>query len=710
MAALVPTVPAVAESALTSETQLLLDLLKTQVYYDNDPKQFDEVAKVAIGMVKQCLLDNKSCGSDDVTVEGLIIASMMALEDDAVIDHLRITDKQLKAVFNTNGARLPTKRQIIHSKIAYHKYRYKTVTSLKRKYDLTPTSSTALATSAEPTTTMVTRSNNKSSIHLAYKLLVKSVASKYDYDYASGIPYNFGRYNCVDESKRSSFTMGSVIGRGSYGKVSKAIRLAPPSSPLPNALAIKMMDLEWKITKGISPFQLREISSHLALTATGSPSIIPLQEVLLRRYDHVNQMQLGMVMPLADSDLGKVMDSPLWNFDCFNPLCKEIKALRFKWSRAAHKAVTTVHDNGFIHADVKPCNFFLKDGKLMLGDCGLMEKIKGERVSELFSIVTMNYRSIGLLSEVQRNYSIDIDKFSLAIVKMEIYLGFNPMGRNFSVSGDALSRRFLTILLDILRVDPSIVDKVAATAVASGNDDTKSAEESDDDDDDRDCLLNENHGSIVAHAIFEAQKELGYSPPRSFEELDYPNKQLLKMFYYTEQEYKKIWSEIDELLHSAIMKPLTPEPARPTKDESEALFAQLQQLLPVQLQKARFVLTSSMMGYGKLVEKVVEKIKLISTISHEINRVMLLWVKNFDRFETAVNSDLILKKQMASNVNLTGMDRDHFTLLAMLRLICKYNNVSGSKINNGLSVEWCELITKHEDAILAYFDLNIQLE
>ena len=116
-----------------------------------------------------------------------------------------------------------------------------------------------------------------------------------------------------------------------------------------------------------------------------------------------NELVLTVTMPLADGTL----------FD----ITHVDKACVFKQSL---QALQFIHSRGIIHADIKPSNMLLKDGRLMLTDFGL-SILDASALSDEDSdtVVTMWYKCPELLRNRFPRRIEQIDTWALAVVAWE---------------------------------------------------------------------------------------------------------------------------------------------------------------------------------------------------------------------------------------------------------------------------------------------------
>ena len=133
--------------------------------------------------------------------------------------------------------------------------------------------------------------------------------------------------------------LGRLLGEGSYGKVYQ-IKGKP--------LAIKYIQSSFR--NG-----LRELGELNNLKRFDHPNILKCAGFT------VDKFQLGIVLPLATSDMSKI------------PKGTGIDTIT-EWFYQMISSLHFLHKNNFYHCDIKPANILLIDGQAVLADLGLVGK------------------------------------------------------------------------------------------------------------------------------------------------------------------------------------------------------------------------------------------------------------------------------------------------------------------------------------------------
>ncbi len=142
---------------------------------------------------------------------------------------------------------------------------------------------------------------------------------------------------------RQSYTLNSIVGEGSYGKVWSA------QTPL-SSLAIKEAPHE----NGVSC--AKEIDAGMRYR---HPHILPVYSFFFDSSTLGTGKSTFLVMPLADRDLAEHMRLYIVKPE----FC-------VKWCFQLASAVQCLHESGFAHGDIKPANCLVFSDSVTLGDLG----------------------------------------------------------------------------------------------------------------------------------------------------------------------------------------------------------------------------------------------------------------------------------------------------------------------------------------------------
>lgn len=197
------------------------------------------------------------------------------------------------------------------------------------------------------------------------------------------------------------------LGQGTYGSVfSTNIR--------GRELAIKIITNEKKA--GIK--SLIEID---AMSKLVHPNIIHSEGTLVSINNNVT---VGLIMPLAENDLQKLMKLPSFN---------ENQRIKVLWDIT--NGVHFLHENGYLHLDLKPMNvlLFKHDNNILakITDFGLSLILETENKYYPSELVTVTHRAPEILAG-GRLYSKDSDIWSLGIIFLEVLSGGKPLHREFT--------------------------------------------------------------------------------------------------------------------------------------------------------------------------------------------------------------------------------------------------------------------------------------
>jgi len=152
------------------------------------------------------------------------------------------------------------------------------------------------------------------------------------------------------------FSVGSLIGKGGFGKVYRAVLRQRPSE----AFAIKVMSKRWLRDKGLLNRVAEEIKLHLSLKR--HPNIVKMYSFF------EDKAHLYLVLELCEEG------------NLFQYLKKKKgldQGLIRKWFREIVTGVAFLHENDVVHRDLKLSNILIsKSGEVKVSDFGLAARIE----------------------------------------------------------------------------------------------------------------------------------------------------------------------------------------------------------------------------------------------------------------------------------------------------------------------------------------------
>jgi len=254
-----------------------------------------------------------------------------------------------------------------------------------------------------------------------------------------------------------SFHILSKLGEGTYGTVYK-INIDG------TLYAIKIMPND--IKEGVKNLREIDIMSKLK-----HPNLVPAVQIITSLTDTSN---IGIVMPLSDTDLYKQMTIQYnHNYKKKNKqennkqqenntenVLNTTQLLKILYDIS--QGVKYMHDNGYVHLDLKPNNILLNNNNnnitALITDFGLALTLDGDNKQFPFEAVTITHRPPEILAG-SRVYSKSTDIWSLGIIFLEVLSG----GKNIFVSYDKkeviqaiqkyLSPQNITFLLNSYVID-----------------------------------------------------------------------------------------------------------------------------------------------------------------------------------------------------------------------------------------------------------------
>jgi serine/threonine protein kinase len=212
-----------------------------------------------------------------------------------------------------------------------------------------------------------------------------------------------------------SFHILSKLGEGTYGTVYKV--------NIDGTLyAIKIIPNDLK--EGVKTLREIDIMSKLK-----HPNLVPAVQIITSLNDTSN---IGIVMPLADNDLYQQMTIQ-YNYKYKKTTTGNLLNTRqlLKILYDVSKGLKYIHDNGYIHLDLKPNNILLNNNNASITDFGLALTLDGDIKQFPLEAVTITHRPPEILAG-GRIYSKSTDIWSLGMIFMEILSG----GKNIFTSYD----------------------------------------------------------------------------------------------------------------------------------------------------------------------------------------------------------------------------------------------------------------------------------
>ena len=133
----------------------------------------------------------------------------------------------------------------------------------------------------------------------------------------------------------------------------------------------------------------------------------------------------------------------IWNGKSKNQFSLINLPLRRNFAKQILVGLAYIHDNGIIHADIKPQNILVtKSNIIKIADFGIsILNVPGVNDYSFRNplVVTLPYRDINILYATINNslvrYSFEIDIWATAVMLMEMETGSNPFGRGNSEEG-----------------------------------------------------------------------------------------------------------------------------------------------------------------------------------------------------------------------------------------------------------------------------------
>ncbi|KAL1409514.1 serine/threonine protein kinase, CMGC, CDC2/CDK subfamily [Vanrija albida] len=216
----------------------------------------------------------------------------------------------------------------------------------------------------------------------------------------------------VGTTTLAAYDVGTKLGEGTFGVVTKAIELATK-----RPVALKKL-ITHNLRDGVSVTTVREIK---ILKELNHKNVVPILDMVVERKaakDRSYRSEVFMVFPFMEHDL------------CGLLLNKDFKILHSTQKlifRQILDGLFYMHSNNIIHRDLKTANILVgKDGHAMIADFGLARTLGVEPLPKHGEyeytnlVVTRWYRAPELLLGM-KNYGTAIDMWSMGCILGEMY-------------------------------------------------------------------------------------------------------------------------------------------------------------------------------------------------------------------------------------------------------------------------------------------------
>ncbi|CRK96274.1 CLUMA_CG009696, isoform A [Clunio marinus] len=219
-----------------------------------------------------------------------------------------------------------------------------------------------------------------------------------------------------------------MIGNGAYGVVYRARDTSG------RYVALKKIRISLT-SDGIPMTTLREISLLKNLDSYNHPHIVKLLDVIHRRADRENQLELYLVFEYLERDLA--------DYISHLPTTSLIPSHQIqRLSKELLSGIDFLHSHRIIHRDLKPSNLLLSSqGQLKIADFGLAKTYDFEmRLTSV--VVTLWYRAPEVL--LSQSYNSKVDVWSAGCIIAEMYAKRalfpgtsegNQLGKIFELTG-----------------------------------------------------------------------------------------------------------------------------------------------------------------------------------------------------------------------------------------------------------------------------------
>jgi serine/threonine protein kinase len=207
------------------------------------------------------------------------------------------------------------------------------------------------------------------------------------------------------EDIHTKYTLGDILGKGSYGQVVRAERKSD-NAPFAIKIMQNLSDDNGHFVYGIHQSSLVEIAS-LQL-CRGQKHIVSIVEAFM------TEKEVQVVYEACECDLSRIIEGGL----------SKNKVRKFSFQFLC--AVDFLHSLGFIHRDLKPQNILILNDDIKVADAGFIyqQDMFEDKVLNGF-VQSLWYRAPELLSSSLENppYSFPIDMWSVACIISEMATG-----------------------------------------------------------------------------------------------------------------------------------------------------------------------------------------------------------------------------------------------------------------------------------------------
>ena len=212
--------------------------------------------------------------------------------------------------------------------------------------------------------------------------------------------------------RQRKYELMEQVGEGAYGTVFKARDLRGN-----RFVALKKVMSAGRRSEGnMHAAAMREVRNLLQTKKFGCANLIGLEDV----YFEAETGKLVLVFEYCPLDLSGLLSEKTTAFSLSHVKCLLLQLLT---------GLKVLHENGFVHRDVKAANLLLTDaGVLKIADMGLMTNYR-ERDRFSHNVVTLWYRAPELLLGSSQ-YGPEVDMWSVGCVLIELLTKKSPFPGN----------------------------------------------------------------------------------------------------------------------------------------------------------------------------------------------------------------------------------------------------------------------------------------